>query len=121
LEAGMRMKSRSLVWVAGAALATALSFGPATPKASAWDGESRFAFSGRFVGPHARVFVRGVHFPRFAHRPFFVHRSFFARRPFVRVHRPFFRPFRSVRVFVYDPFPHWVVRRVYDDSDCYVY
>jgi len=118
----MRKKARSLPWLAGVALAVALSFGPATPKASAWEGGSRFAFSGQFVGPHGRVFVRGGHFPRFAHRPFFAHRSFFARRPFFgRVHRPFFRPFRSVRVFVYDPFPHWVVRRVYDDSNCYAY
>ena len=105
-------KARSVPWLAGAALVAALSFGPATPKASAWDRGSRSAFSGRFVGPHGRVFFRGGRFPRFAHR------SFFARRPFF-VHRPFFRPFRSVRVFVYDPFPHWVIRRVYDD--CYPY
>jgi hypothetical protein len=28
---------------------------------------------------------------------------------------PFVRPYRTVRVFVYYPFPHWVIRRVYDD------
>jgi hypothetical protein len=28
---------------------------------------------------------------------------------------PFVRPYRTVRVFVYFPFPHWVLRRVYDD------
>jgi hypothetical protein len=106
-------KARSVPWLAGAALAAALSFGPATPKASAWDGGSRSAYSGRFAGSHGRDFFRGGRFPRFAHRSVFVHRSF-VRRPFF-VHRPFFRPFRSVRVFVYDPFPHWVIRRVYDD------
>ena len=111
----MRKKTRLLGWLAGVALAAALSFGPATPKASAWDGGSRFAFSGRFVGPHGRVFVRGGHFPRFGHR------SFFAPRPFFRGHRPFFRSFRTARVFVYDPFPHWVVRRVYYDPACYPY
>jgi hypothetical protein len=117
----MSKKKRLLGWVAGAALASALSFSPATAKASAWDGGSRVAFSGRFVAPHARVFVRGGRFPRFAHRPFFVHRSFFAPRPFVGVHRAFFRPFRTVRVFVYDPFPHWIIRRVYDDPAGYPY
>jgi len=111
----MKKKSRSLPWVGGAALAAILSFSPATPKASAWDGGARFAFSGRFVGPHGRVFVRSGHFPRFVHRRFFADRPFF-------VHRSFVRPFRSVRVFVYDPFPHWAVRRVYyDDPYCYRY
>ena len=117
----MEKKTRLVRWIAGVALASALSFGPAAAVASAWDGGSRFAFSGRFAGPHGRVFVHAGRFPRFAHRPFFARRSFFAPRPFFRVHRPFFRPFRSVRVFVYDPFPHWVVRRVYYDPDCYPY
>jgi hypothetical protein len=112
----MTKKSRSFAWVAGTALAAALWLGPATLKASGRDGRSRVAFSGRFAGSHARGFVRGGQFPRFAHRPSFANRPFFG-----RTHRPFFRPFRSVRVFVYDPFPHWVVRRVYDDPYCYPY
>src|SRR5262249_59761463 len=94
----MRKRSRSLAWVAGAALAIAFSFSPATPKASAWDGGGRFAFSGRFVGPHGRVFIRGGHFPRFAHRRFFVD-------PPVFVHRAYFPPLPTLRRFLYYPFP----------------
>ena len=92
-----------------------LFFGPAASNAFAWESGPGFAFSGRFVGPHARVFGRGGSFRRFDHRPFFGHRPFFVHRRFFAP-RPFFvhRPFRVVRVFVYDPFPHWVFRRVYD-------
>ena len=31
--------------------------------------------------------------------------------------RPFYQPFRTVRVFVYEPYPHWILRRVYLDDE----
>ena len=94
-----------------AAVFVVLFFGAGLSSAHAWQGAR---FSGRSSGPRARVTFRGTHF----RRPFFrddfrfrsFHRPFFARhfvRPFVH------RPFRFVRVFVSDPFPRWVYRRVY--------
>lgn len=46
----------------------------------------------------------------------FDNRSFGGRVSSRFVGRPFFRSFRTVRVFVYDPFPHWILRRIYDDA-----
>ncbi len=91
-----------------------LFFGPSMSKAHAWDNGPRVSFSGRFPLPHGSVSVYSNngpyryhrrHFNRYAARPFFG-RSYYG--------RSYFRPYRSVRVYVYDPFPHWVVRRVYD-------
>jgi hypothetical protein len=88
-----------------AALAfVALFLGPATSKASAWDGGPRVAFHGRFGLPHGRVSVFGSRGHFIGHRPLFAARRF---------DRPFFRPFRVVRVRVLTPFPHWVFRRAY--------
>ena len=79
------MGKRSRSFLSALALGSAvLFFGPAASKANA---------SPRW---HAGPF----------HRHSFVARGF-VRHPFVR------RPFRTVRVFVYAPFPHWVFRRVY--------
>ncbi len=117
----MTRKSRSLIGVA--ALALGLSLLPAGASAQTWGRGAhrgpRVSNSGRFGGHfrggpvrgHGRAFVGPT---RFGHRGFvagprFHHRFFGAG----------FHPFRVVRVFVYDPFPHWVVRRIYYDCDPY--
>ena len=99
-------KPRSLGWLAGPALAAVLLMGLGASKAYAWD-NGRVSFRGSFGLPHGRVSVFA------GHRGFFPHRSSFVSH---RFGRPFFRPFRVVRVRVFDPFPHWVFRRVYVTS-----
>jgi len=103
-------KARSFVSAAALAFAL-LSFGPAVPAASAWNGGSRGGFHGRFAS-HGGFGFHG-HDGRFfrGHDRFFPgHGRFFHRQfPF----RSFHRPFRLVRVFVSFPFPHWVSRRVF--------
>lgn len=85
-----------------------LLFFGAGSSANAWQG------GGRFFGHGARF---GFRAGGFHHRAFFgPHRAFFGSR-FVGGHRFFFdrfhRPFRFVRVRVFDPFPHFVWRRVF--------
>lgn len=92
-----------------------LFFGLGVSTASAWSSRS-VEFRGRFFAPRTRVFAHDGRFlPRsraFFPRRHFIHRPFFA-------HRPFFRPFHVVRVFVDDPFPRWVYRRVYYGTPAY--
>jgi len=69
------------------------------------------AFHGRFSGPHGTLSVNvGRPFHQFA--PF--RRSFVPFRRFAPIARfAAFPRYRTRRVFVEFPFPHWVVRRVY--------
>lgn len=76
------------------------------------------AFRGTFAGPHGAVSVDvGRPFHRFApfRHGFVPIRRFAPRRfaPFPRFGFAAFPRFRTRRVFVEFPFPHWVVRRVY--------
>ncbi len=117
----MTKNAKSLI--VGAALALELSLMPAGASAQT-RGRGvhrgpRVSVSGRFGGRfrggpargHGRVFVGPT---RFSHRAFFAGPRL--RHRFVGGG---FRPFRTVRVFVYDPFPHWIYRRVYDGYDPY--
>jgi hypothetical protein len=107
-------------WFAAAATVAfaVLFFGPATSKAFAWDNGPHVSFYGHFPLPHGSISVYSSNGPYRYHRPYynrFATRPFYGRSYYGRsYYRPYFRPYRSVRVFVYDPFPHWVVRRVYD-------
>ena len=99
-------------FAAAAALGFALLFfGPATSTARADHFGPNVSFSGHFPLPHGSLNVNVGHGPRFGrHRSFVRHRfarPFFARPYFAR------RPYRLVRVFVYDPYPRWIYRRVY--------
>jgi hypothetical protein len=103
------MGNKTKSFAAAAALGFALLFfGPATSTAQA----ERFGRHGSFQGRHELFSGRS-----FSHRSFgsFRHRGFV--RPFHRfAPRAFYgyqRPYRLVRVFVYDPYPRWVYRRVY--------
>jgi hypothetical protein len=84
-EADMGIKLKSFVSALALGFAL-LAFGPATSAAKA---------------DHLRHFAPGRHhvrpYRRFAPRAAFVHP----------------RPYRVVRVLIYDPFPRWVYRRVY--------
>ena len=96
----MGTKLKSLASAIGLGFAL-LFFGPATSTAQA----EHFSRHGSF---HGRAFAQRNFVPFRHHafaRPF--HR--FAPRAFY----PYSRPYRLVRVFVYDPFPRWVYRRVY--------
>lgn len=91
---------------------TFLFFGAGLSGASAWDG--RGGFGGHFAGHRAGF---GFHGGGFHHRAFFGPRHGFIGRGFGAHGRFFARPypgrFRFVRVRVFDPFPHFVWRRVY--------
>jgi hypothetical protein len=115
----MRVMSKKIKRSAGlAALAfVALFLGPATSKASAWDGGPRVSFNGRFGLPHGSVSVyanngRSFRSPysRGYSRPYYRPYSYGYGRS---SYRPFYRPYRVVRVRVLTPFPHWIFRRVY--------
>ena len=117
------MSKKAKLLVPAGVLALALFFGPSTSEASARDRGPRVAFHGHFGLPHGSVSVyanngRYGHRPsyRFYHRPYY--RSY--NRPYYNsyyrssYYRPYVRPYRLVRVYVYYPFPHWAIRRVYD-------
>lgn len=105
---GNKTKSFSAAVALGFAL---LFFGPATSTAQA----ERFGRHGSFHGRNDSFHGRS-----FSHRSFgsFRHRGFV--RPFHRFAPHAFyahpRPYRFARVFVYDPYPRWVYRRVYYDA-----
>ena len=121
------MTTRWKSFAGAAALAVGLTLLPATASAQDWGhgrhGGSRMSFSGRSGGRfrgegrfrggpfrgHGRVFVGPTRFG---------HRAFFAGPRFGQSFVGGFRPFRVVRVFVYDPFPHWIYRRIYYDPYC---
>ncbi len=96
-----------------------LFFGPAMSDAQAQHGRGHGDFRGG-VGRHGN-FQENFHGG--GHRRHFLVGRHFRSRPYFRHSRPFYggfyaqhRPYRRVRVFVYDPFPRWVVRRVYYDA-----
>jgi len=109
-------KLKSSAWFVALAFVF-LFFGPAVSKTYAWDGRPRAEFRGTSGFPHARFnsFAGQRAFGR--DRGFFPRRSFFGGPRFAGQRfgfaRPFFRPFRLVRVRVWAPYPHWVFRRVY--------
>lgn len=96
----MRLNLKKLA--PAAALALALQLVPAASKAQS------VSFYGQFPAPHGSVTVYANNGPYWHHhryyRPYYGHGYY----------RPYFHPYRSVRVFVPFPFPHYVVRRVYD-------
>jgi hypothetical protein len=98
---GTKLKSLASAIALGFAL---LFFGPATSTAQAEHFSRHGSFHGRafahrsFVPFRRHAFVRPFH--SFAPRAFYAHP----------------RPYRMVRVFVYDPFPRWVYRRVCYDG-----
>ena len=98
---GLKLKSLASTIALGSAL---LAFGPGTSTAKAEQfRHGKFygkAVAHRSFAPvrhHARVFARPYH--RFGPRVSFAY--------------PYPRPYRLVRVLVYDPYPRWVYRRVY--------
>ena len=91
----MGKKTRSFLSAVALAFAV-LFFGPATSKAYAE--HHRYARHQSHYRPHY-----GHHF----------------RRPYYGSHFRYYRPYRLVRVFVYDPFPRWVYRRVYSSPPVY--
>jgi hypothetical protein len=101
---GIKRKSLASAIALGFAL---LAFGPAASTAQA----DSFGRHGSFQGRHS-----------FAHRGFAPIRRHAFGRPFhgfgprVGFGFGFARPYRLVRVFVYDPFPRWIYRRVYYDA-----
>jgi hypothetical protein len=108
----MRIRARSFL-LATAALFAVLFFGGPAEKADARERSPRTTMARRQDG---RQFRRG---PVFRGRDFgrrFDNRFVGPRFSSRFVGAPFFRPFRTIRVFVYDPFPHWVLRRIYDDA-----
>ena len=79
-----------------------LAFGPATSTAKAdhvkhGKFHKKAVVHGSFAPVRHRAYVRPYH--RYASRVSFAY--------------PYPRPYRLVRVLVYDPFPRWVYRRVY--------
>ena len=97
-----------------------LFFGPATSDAQAQHVGPRVEFRGRFPLPHGSIGVYagngGHHGNRYGkhyrNRSYSRHHS----RPYSYYGRSYYRdhrPYRLVRVLVYDPFPRYVQRRVY--------
>ena len=133
----MLRKAKSFTTVTAAAF-VAVFFATAAPKASAQESDS---FYGRFPMPEGSVCIRdndgrdreGRFRDGRGYGRRYDDRSYDRRyddRSYVRRYderswgrrfgdrdygRRFFRPYRDARVFIYDPFPHWVVRRVCDD------
>jgi hypothetical protein len=112
-----------------------LFFGPATSPAQAQYGAPRVAFHGRAPLPHGGIDVyanRGGYRHRgygqaYSHRAYrnrSNYQPYYRHDRYDRRYRPYpgrfsyrnSRPYRLVRVFVYDPFPHYVHRRVYYSS-----
>lgn len=91
-----------------------LFFGAGLSTASAWQPGAGVGFSGRFSGHGSRF---GFRSRGFHHRAFIGRRHAFFAPHFRGGHRFFARPFprrfRLVRIRVFDPFPHFVWRRVY--------
>jgi hypothetical protein len=109
----MSSRARSFTFATAAVFAV-LFFGGPAEKADARE-SPRVTAERRHDGSN-RQFRRG---PAERDRMFsrrFDNRSFERRVPRRFDNRVFVRPFRTVRVFVYDPFPHWVLRRIYDDA-----
>ena len=135
----MRNKVRSFT-MAPAAVFAALFFGTAAPQALAQSNRSRGSDQGRIesLRRNARDSGRDRQyrgersdsrrsFDRQSGRRFDGQRQGFRQRQFFGrsyergfgdrfESRPFFRPYRTVRVFVAWPYPHWVLQRVYDDA-----
>jgi hypothetical protein len=137
----MRNRVRSFA-VATAAVFAVLFFGTAAPKALAQNDRSNGSAQRRFQAPRGngrngqgdRQYRREGSdsrrgFDRQIDRRFEGRRQgdrFDERRSFGRSYgrgfgdrfdsRAFVRPYRTVRVFVAFPFPHWVLRRIYDDA-----
>ena len=109
---GTNLKSSASVIAIGFAL---LFFGPATSKAQADHFGPHVSFQGHFPLPHGSINVNvghGRHFRQQAYYP----RQRYA-RPYSSYGHSYYRhqrPYRLVRVFVYDPYPRWVYRRVYN-------
>ena len=124
----MGNKTKSFASVVALAFAF-LFFGPATSPAHAQYGGPQVEFHGQFplphgsldvyannVGYHHRGYGQGFSYRTYRHRPYYqpYFRHFRHYRPYPG--RFSYRPYRLVRVFVYDPFPHYVHRRVYYSS-----
>jgi hypothetical protein len=95
-----------------------LFFGPATSDAQAQHAGPYVEFRGQFPLPHGSIDVyannAGHHGKRYGrhyrNRSYSRHQS----RPYYgRSYYRHHRPYRLVRVFVYDPYPRFVYRRVY--------
>ena len=99
----MGTRTRSLVSVIALAFAI-LFFGPTTSNAQAWvgHGSGHFAHS-QYHGGHGRHGVR--------HGYGYTGRFGWGYGPYVQPY--YLNPYRTVRVFVAFPFPHWVFRQVY--------
>lgn len=110
----MGTKARSFT-LATAAVSAVLLFGAPADKADARERAPRRTDTRRHDGGNGELRRRSVERGRtFGRR--FDNRSFGGRFSGRFVGRPSFRPFRTVRVFVYEPFPHWILRRIYDDA-----
>ena len=127
------MENRTKSFVSVVALAFAvLFFGPAMSRAHAQYGGPQVAFHGQFPLPHGsldvyadnagyhhRGYGQGFSHRTYRHRPYY--QPYFRHDRHFRDFHPYpgrfsyrhYRPYRLVRVFVYDPFPHYVHRRVY--------
>ena len=106
------MGNNAKSFVAAVALGFALLFfGPAT-SAQAGHFGPYVSFQGHFPLPHGSIHVnvgKGRHFRRHSYSPRHRYSRPYHGRSYYRHHRPY----RLVRVRVFDPYPRWVFRRVY--------
>jgi hypothetical protein len=126
----MGNKTKSFVAVVALAFAF-LFFGPASPAHAQYRGP-QVAFHGRVPLSHGSrdVYANNGGYRHRGYGQAYSHRTYRHRQPSFRHDRGFrhfrrdrsypgrfyyrhHRPYRLVRVFVYDPFPHYVHRRVY--------
>lgn len=95
----MGTKTRSLVSAIALAFVV-LFFGPSTPSAEA---------------KHARLYAPH-HVKHHPYQGYARHQGYarpYSGRAYAPHYRPYYPSYRMVRVFVHDPFPRWVYRRVY--------
>ncbi len=116
---GNKLKSFAVAVALGFAV---LFFGPGTSKAQADHFGPHVSFQGHFPLPHGSIDFHAGNGRHFRHQSYY-NQSYYPRhryaRPYYGNGHSYFRhqrPYRMVRVFVYDPYPRWVYRRVYNSS-----
>jgi hypothetical protein len=110
----MVTRTRSLVSVISLAFAL-LFFGPSTSNAQAkdgrGDGRGHAAYSRHYGGGYGQHYGYGYGHFGVGHGYGYISPSY--GWGYGSYAQPHFDPYRTVRVFVPFPFPHWVFRRVY--------
>jgi hypothetical protein len=107
------MGNKAKWFVATVALGFALLFfGPATSKVQADHFGPHVSFQGHFPLPHGSIHINAGNGRHFKHHSYYP-RHRYARPYHGRFYYKHHRPYRLVRVRVFDPYPRWVFRRVY--------